>query len=134
MKSNKRPRTTQLNREINDVLAKRPLKRSRLSSAVADAFASMVDNAEVYGAENLVLAQRALGYTGDRMEFRFSDIFARQFPSAKYELLVDYIDEYRRHPHDRLGRKLTDREAAQMGNEARKIYDEEVAHIRGKIG
>ena len=121
----------QLDVEIDKALAKRPARRSRGPSPdVAAVFANLADNAEAYGAENLALARRDEGYTGDPKEFRYSEIFARRLPTYKYELLVDYIEEYRTSPHDRLGRALTAKEAEWMLREASKIRDDEQRALR----
>jgi hypothetical protein len=124
-------RGRQLAAEIDEVLAKPPTHGSRRPSPdVAAVFSSLADNAEAYGAENLSLARRDEGYTGDPKEFRYSVIFARRLPTYKYELLVDYIEEYRLHPHERLGRLLTAKEAIWMEQEARRIRDGEQQSLR----
>lgn len=116
----------QLDGEIADALTQRSKKPSSMVLAV---FESMVDNAETEGGENLSLGQRGLGYTGDPKEFRFSKIFASRIPGAKYERLVEIIEEHSQRPHDRLGRVFTPKEAAWMLAEARKIYGDERRHI-----
>lgn len=120
----------QLDNEIAHALTQRPKKPS---SSVLAVFESMADNAETDGGENLFLGQRDLGYTGDPKEFRFSKIFARRIPGAKYERLVEIIDEHSQRPHTRLGRVFTPKEAAWMHSEARKIYDDERRHIENAL-
>lgn len=122
----------QLNAEIAEALVKHAPSRKRgaPSADVVATFANMADNAEAYGAENLFLARRAEGYMGNPKEFRFSEIFARRLPTYKYELLVDYIDEHRKIPHDRLGRAFTSKEADWMHSEAAKIRDEAQRALR----
>lgn len=90
--------------------------------------------------ENLSLAKRDEGYTGDPKEFRFSEIFARRLPTYKYERLIDHIDECQeRAPkevgdrHFSLGRRLTEKEADWMRQEARKIYDDERDYVENAI-
>lgn len=130
VKSKRTP--AQLDREIGEALAKRSATRSSLSPEVTAAFASMVESAETDGAENLFLARRDEGYTGDPKEFRFSVIFARRLPSYKHERIVDYIEQYSQHPHDRLGRKLTASEASRLQQEASKMREEETVYLRAK--
>lgn len=121
----------QLDTEIAEALTKRPTRRARGTQPdVAAVFANLADNAEAYGAENLSLARRDEGYTGDPKEFRYSAIFARRLPTYKYELLVDYIEEHRKSPHDLLGRVLTANEAAWMQRKAAKIRDDEKRALR----
>jgi hypothetical protein len=95
---------------------------------VADLFDHFANDAESYGAENLYLARRDEGYVGDPKEFRFSEIYARRIPMYKYELIVDYIDEAAKSPHEKLGRRLTAAEANWMRREAKKLYEEEFSH------
>ena len=130
MKSKRTP--AQLDREIGEALTRRVTKRSRLSHDITAAFASMVESAETDAAENLFLARRDEGYTGEPKEFRFSNVYARRLPSYKHERIVDYIEQYSQHPHDRLGRTLTTSEADQLLKEASKIRDEELAYLRAK--
>ena len=121
-----RKTAAQLDTEIAEALTKRPTRRARGPHPdVANVFTTLANNAEAYGAENLSLARRDEGYTGDPKEFRYSAIFARRLPTYKYELLVDYIEEHRKSPHDRLGRVLTAKEAEWMLREAAKIRDDE---------
>lgn len=94
-----------------------------------DAFAS---DAASYGAENLFLARRDEGYVGDPKEFRFSSIYARRFPTYQHELLLNYIEEYSKLPHERLQRRLTPKEADWMQHEAKKLYKQELGHIRSE--
>jgi hypothetical protein len=121
----------QLDSEIAIALAKQPSPK-RPGRDVAAVFGDMVDNAVTEGGENLVLGQRGLGYTGDPKEFRFSKIFAIRIPGAKYERLVEIIEEHSQRPHDRLGRVFTPKEAAWMRSEARKIYDDELRHTASR--
>lgn len=106
-----------------------------MKKEVVELFNDFVTDAESYGAENLFLARRDEGYVGDPKEFRFSHVYARRLPMYKHELIVDYIDESSRLPHDRLRRRLrrrlTDKEADWMRREAKRIYAEELAHVSG---
>lgn len=122
-------RSRQLDRDIAGALAKRaPTKRP--ARDVVDLFTQLVSNAEAYGSENLYLARRDEGYTGDPKEFRYGEIYARRLPAYKYELIIDYIDEYNKRPHEKLGRKLTAAEADWMRSEASKIQDDEQRSLR----
>jgi hypothetical protein len=96
-----------------------------VKAEIVQLFSDLASNAESYGAENLFLARRDEGYIGDPKEFRFSHIYARRLPTYKHELLVDYIEEYSKTPHDRLQRRLTEREAGWMRREAKKLYAQE---------
>ncbi|HSX23401.1 MAG TPA: hypothetical protein VLE97_11560 [Gaiellaceae bacterium] len=121
-----RKRAAQLDAEIAHALAKRERKPS---PEIVTLFEWLADIAEAEGAENLALGQRDLGYTGDRKEFRYSDIFATRMPSAKHDRLVEVIEEASLHPHSKIGRVLTAKEASWMRAQARRIYDEERRHI-----
>lgn len=111
----------QLDEDIAHAVAKRAWKPAANVRAVFDWF---VELAEIEGAENLVLARRDEGYTGDKMEFRFSDIFGKRFPAYKYERLIDLITEAERLVYTGaadIGRKLTSKEAEWMSREASAI-------------
>lgn len=110
-----------LDADIAHAIAKRAWKPAPNVRALFDWF---VELAEIEGTENLVLAQRAEGYTGDRMEFRFSSIFGKRFPAYKYERLIDLITEAERLVYTGaadIGRKLTSKEAEWMSREASAI-------------
>jgi len=120
-----------LDAEIAQALVKRSGRKP--DPDVVAAFEHMASDAESYGAENLFLARRDEGYAGDPKEFRFSEIYARRLPTYVYELLTEYIEQYARIPHDRLGRKLTPKEVDWMTREASRIRDAEVRALRGKL-
>jgi hypothetical protein len=122
----------QLDAEIAGALAKRSSTK-RVSRDVAAAFADMAERAEIEAGENLYLGRGALGYTGDPREFRFSALFGTSLPSAKYDRLVEIVDEYSAHPHDRLGRKLTQKEADWMRAEAKKTLEDERLYIQSVL-
>jgi hypothetical protein len=96
-------------------------------------FDELASDADAGASENLFLARGALGYVGDPMEFRFSSIYATQHPSAKNELIHDYVEEYSRLPHSRLRRPLTTKEADWLRDEANKLLKEERAYIKAAL-
>ena len=102
-----------------------------MKKEIVDLFGYFTDNAESYGAENLFLARHDEGYVGDPKEFRFSAVYARRLPAYKHELIVDYIEDAGRSSHERLGRRLTSKEADWLRREANKLYQEERAHAQG---
>lgn len=121
-------RSRQLDRDIAEALTSASAKKP--AREIIKLFERLASDAESYGAENLFLARRDEGYTGDPKEFRFSTTYARRLPSYKYELLVDYIDERHRLPDDVLGRKLAEAEASWMLQQAARLRDEERATFR----
>jgi len=111
----------QLDADIAHALVKRTWKPAPNVRALFDWF---VELAEIQGTENLVLARRDEGYTGDKMEFRFSDIFGKRFPAYKYDRLIDLITEAEKIVYTGnadIGRRLTSKEAEWMSQQASAI-------------
>ena len=111
----------QLDAEIDSALARRKSGARKPRPEVVALFAYLEDLAEAGARENLFYARAEEGYVGDPKAFRQSEIWGRRLPDYKQTLLVDYIDEATSSPHERLGRRLTDKEASWMQREASRI-------------
>ncbi len=85
-------------------------------------FLFLEPTAESDAGENLWLGRRLLGYTGDKKEFRFTELFAKRLPGEKYNRMLELIDEY----------ELTRTDITWLRNEARKLYNSEISHLRSK--
>ena len=132
MSKSARKRGAQLDRDIAEVLGRPQVARTP-SLDVVEAFNRMVNDAAAYGAENLFWDRRRRGYTGDPKEFRFSEVFASNLPTYKYELLIEYIEQYGKRPHEGLGRRLMSDEMDWMRHEAARDRAYEQRAVREAI-